>query len=375
MKNRQTKLIVNISAMEENYKEIQRLQPNKKILPVLKAGGYGIGLEGIEAFVKRLNIDVIGTAIVDEGIVLRDELGFKGEVIVLNQPSMEEIQNIVEYDLTVGCCYIEFIQALNSQAKLLNKKAKIHIEIETGMGRTGVQKQNLDSFLEKLKDLQNIEVEGIYTHFATSDIDLKFTKHQIDEFEEVVKKITSQINTIKYIHCGNSSAVIQIRDLPGNMVRPGIMLYGYFPDESLKEKAKLHPSCILKSKISFIKEVEKDTSISYGRTFITKRKSIIANVPIGYADGIRRSLSNNGFALVDGQKAPIVGKVCMDSFMIDVTDIPDVKIGDEIFIWDNDKITLEEIAKQCGTINYEILSTISNRVVREILSINNMWEK
>ena len=367
MKNRQTKLIVSISAMEENYKEIQKLQPNKKILPVLKAGGYGIGLEGIEAFVKRLNIDTIGTAIVDEGIVLRDELGFDGEIIVLNQPSMEEIQNIIEYNLTVGCCYIEFIEALNNQAKLLNKKAKIHIEVETGMGRTGVQKEHLDEFLKELENLENIEAQGIFTHFATSDVDLDYTKYQIEEFEKAIQKITKHIKNIKYIHCGNSSAVIQIKDLPGNMIRPGIMLYGYLPDESLKGKVNLKPSCVLKSKISFIKEVEKDTSISYGRTFITKRKSVIANVPIGYADGIRRSLSNNGYVIVDGMKAPIVGRVCMDSFMIDVTDVPNVKIGDEIFIWDNDKITLDEIAKQCGTINYEILSTISNRVVREIV--------
>ena len=344
MKNRQTKLIVNISAMEENYKEIQRLQPNKKILPVLKAGGYGIGLEGIEAFVKRLNIDTIGTAIVDEGIVLRDELGFDGEIIVLNQPSMEEIQNIVEYNLTVGCCYIDFIKALNKQAKLLNKKAKIHIEVETGMGRTGIQKEHLDELLKELENLENIEAQGIFTHFATSDVDLDYTKHQIEEFEKAIQKITKHIKNIKYIHCGNSSAVIQIKDLPGNMIRPGIMLYGYLPDESLKGKVNLKPSCVLKS-----------------------RKSVIANVPIGYADGIRRSLSNNGYVIVDGMKAPIVGRVCMDSFMIDVTDVPNVKIGDEIFIWDNDKITLDEIAKQCGTINYEILSTISNRVVREIV--------
>ena len=193
MKNRQTKLIVSISAMEENYKEIQKLQPNKKILPVLKAGGYGIGLEGIEAFVKRLNIDTIGTAIVDEGIVLRDELGFDGEIIVLNQPSMEEIQNIVEYNLTVGCCYIDFIKALNKQAKLLNKKAKIHIEVETGMGRTGIQKEHLDELLKELENLENIEAQGIFTHFATSDVDLDYTKHQIEEFEKAIQKITKHI--------------------------------------------------------------------------------------------------------------------------------------------------------------------------------------
>ena len=210
---------------------------------------------------------------------------------------------------------------------------------------------------DKIKSYQDILIHNPEEIVAT------LTQYNITD--KNTKKV--HIKNIKYIHCGNSSAVIQIKDLPGNMIRPGIMLYGYLPDESLKGKVNLKPSCVLKSKISFIKEVEKDTSISYGRTFITKRKSVIANVPIGYADGIRRSLSNNGYVIVDGMKAPIVGRVCMDSFMIDVTDVPNVKIGDEIFIWDNDKITLDEIAKQCGTINYEILSTISNRVVREIV--------
>ena len=142
------------------------------------------------------------------------------------------------------------------------------------------------------------------------------------------------------------------------------MLYGYYPDESLKEKINLKPCMTLKSKISFIKEVEAETSISYGRTYITKQKTTIANVPIGYADGIKRKLSNKGNVVIKGKKVPIVGTVCMDSFMVDVTGL-DVKIGDDVYIWDNKNITVEEIAKQCETINYEILSTISNRVIRK----------
>lgn len=142
------------------------------------------------------------------------------------------------------------------------------------------------------------------------------------------------------------------------------MLYGYYPEENIKEKINLKPCMVLKSKISFVKEVEEGTSISYGRTYITKKKSIIANVPIGYADGIKRKLSNNGQVVIKGKKVPIVGTICMDSFMINVTGL-DVKIGDDVYIWDNKNITVEEIAKQCETINYEILSTISNRVIRK----------
>ena len=343
MKNRPSKLQVDISAILNNYNIIQKLQPDKKILPILKAKGYGIGLETIGTLINKLHIDTIGVAIVDEGIELRESLNYDKEIIVLNQPSIEEIDNILEYNITTGGCYFEFLQEL------------------------GVQQQNLETFVNSLSKLKNIEIEGIYTHFAASDTDLEFTRLQIENFNKAVEYIKSKISTIKYVHCGNSGAIIQIKNLPGNMVRPGIMLYGYLPDESLKGKVQLTPSCVLKSKITFIKEVEENTSISYGRKFITKRKSKIANVPIGYADGIPRSLSNSGNVIVQGNKVPIVGTIYMDSFMIDVTELENVQIGNEVYIWDNKKITIEEIAKKCNTINYEILSTISNRVIREII--------
>lgn len=367
MKSRQTKLLVNVEAMINNYKKIQECQPDRKILPVLKANGYGVGLEAVKRFVEKTRTDVIGTAIVDEGIVLREQLKYKGKIIVLNQSTKEEIDDIIKYNITTGCCYIEFLEELNKKAQDLNKIVKVHIEIETGMGRTGIQPKKLEEFIEKAIKLENVEIEGIYTHFAVSDTDLEYTENQIEVFQNAVEYIQSKVSTVKYVHCGNSSAIIQIKNLPGNMIRPGIMLYGYFPDESLKGKIALEPSCILKSKISFIKEVEENTSISYGRTYITRSKAIIANVPIGYADGIRRGLSNKGSVIIHNKKAPIIGRICMDSFMIDVTEFPEVKIGDEVCIWDNNQITLEDIAKQCDTINYEILSTISNRVVREII--------
>lgn len=368
MKSRPTELIINIKALQNNYEKIKKCQPEKQILPVLKAGGYGIGLEAVNEFIKREKIDIIGTAIVDEGIIAREKLKFKGDIVVINQPAIEEIPNIVEYELTSSCCYIEFLKELNNKSFQEGKISKVHVEIETGMGRTGIQIQNLESFILEALKLKNIEIEGVFTHFATSDSDLEYTKKQIEIFEKAVELIKTKIPNIKYIHCGNSAAIIQMKDLPGNMVRPGIILYGHFPSENLKNTIELDPVSILKSKITFLKEVEKGTSISYNRTYITTQKTKIANVPIGYADGIPRSLSNKGHVIIKGKKAPIVGTICMDSFMVDVTDIPNVKIGNEVFIWDNKIITLEEIAKECGTINYEILSTISDRVVRKAIN-------
>lgn len=366
-RNRQTELLIDIDAMIYNYNKIKSKVGNKKILPVLKASGYGIGAKNVKKFLDKANIDVVGTAFVDEGIVLRAGLQYNGEIIVLNQPSKEDINNIIDHNITVGICYYEFAKELNRQAEKKGVKAKIHIELETGMGRTGIQQKELEKFIKQVKELKNIEVEGIYTHFATSDSDLDYAKKQIDIFNKMAEKIKNEFKQIKYIHCANSGAILNLEDYPGNMVRPGIMIYGYYPSEELKEKIELKPICTLKSKISFIKEVEKEESISYGRTYITSKRTKIANVPIGYADGIKRALSNKGHVVINGKKAPIVGTICMDSFMIDVTEFDNVKIGDDVYIWDNKNITVDDIAKECQTINYEILSTISNRVIRRII--------
>ena len=246
-------------------------------------------------------------------------------------------------------------------------KAKIHIEIESGMGRTGVQEKNLVHFIEKIKQMNNIIVEGVYTHFAESDTNIEYTQEQINKFRKAVDIVKQKFDTIKYVHCANSGAILNIDNYPGNMVRPGIMLYGYYPDLKLRDKIKLKPVCTLKTKISFMKEVEKDTPIGYGRTYVTTKKAKIANIPIGYADGIKRAMSNNGNVVINGKKAPIVGTICMDSFMVDVTKIENVNIGDEVYIWDNKIITVDDIAKECKTINYEILCTISNRVIRKTI--------
>lgn len=366
-KNRQTELLIDLDAIEYNYRQIQSKIPDKKILPVLKASGYGIGAKTVKQFIDKMNLDIIATALVDEGVVLRAGLNYNGDIVVLNQPSQEDITNIVKYDITTGVCYEEFIEKLNKEAEDKNKKAKIHIELETGMGRTGVQLSNLNEFMEKAITLKNIEIEGVYSHFATSDTDVEYAKEQIKIFNKGLDIIRKYVSNIKYIHIGNSAGILQFSDLPGNMVRPGIMLYGYLPDDSLKGKIDLKPCTVLKSKISFMKKLEKGKSISYGRKYITNKESIIANVPIGYADGIRRCLSNNGYVVVNGEKAPIVGTICMDSFMIDVTSIENVKIGDTVYIWDNKTITLEDVARRCNTINYEILCTVSNRVKRNII--------
>ena len=356
---RPTVLEINLDNFEYNLNQIKnKLKPETKIMPVIKANAYGTYIN------KRLEIlnkfDIVAVAIVDEGEALR-KLGYEKGIFVLNQPDINEIEKITKNNLTIGLSSIEFLKEVKKQ----NKDLRVHIEIETGMGRTGVTLEKIEEFIEEIKNTKNIKVEGIYTHLSSADNDEEYTKKQLKIFSEAVEKITKKINTIKYIHSSASNGIVNYPEGQYNLVRAGMILYGYESGEGIKEKIELKPVAKLKSKITYLKEVEKGTSISYGRRFITKKKSKIATIPIGYADGLRRCLSNKGEVLINGKKVPIIGSVCMDSFMADVTDLPEVKLGDTVYIWDNEKITLDELAKKCDTINYEIISTILDRVPRE----------
>lgn len=235
------------------------------------------------------------------------------------------------------------------------------------MGRVGVSIKDIIYFLNEIKKLENIELEGIYTHFSSADMDKDYTIEQINKFNSVLKKAEDNGLIFKYIHASASSGILNFPNAKFNMVRPGIITYGYMPDKSVKNILDLKPAVKLISHVVFVKEVPKGTSISYGRTYITKDRRKIATVPLGYTDGVRRLLSNKGRVYVNGKYANIVGNVCMDNFMIDVTDI-DINVGDKVYLWDNINIDVEEIASICSTINYEILCGISKRVKREYIS-------
>ncbi len=352
---RPTVMEINLEDFKYNIKEIQKKANGVKLMPVIKANGYGTHINKCLEIINEF--DIVAVAIVDEAIDLR-ELGYKGEIFVLNQPSIEEIDKIIDYDITVGVSYLEFIKKINS-------KVKIHLEIETGMGRTGISIDELENFISEVKKNPYIKVEGIYSHLSSADSDKEYTQMQLSKFKEAKEIVEKNLGNIKYIHISASNGILNYKEGLYNLVRPGIIMYGY---KSFEEaQINLKPVATLKSKITFLKEVPEGTSISYSRKFITERKTKVATIPIGYADGIRRILTNLGEVVIKKQKAPIIGTVCMDSFMVDVTNIKDVNVGDEVFIWDNKNITLEDISKKCGTINYEILSTISDRVPRKFI--------
>lgn len=359
---RPTVMEINIDNFKYNIEQIRkRLNPNTIIMPIIKANAYGTYLN------TRLDVingfEIVGVATVDEGAKIRN-LGYKKDIFILNQPANSEINKIIENDLVIGLSSDHFLKEVQKQ----NKPIRVHLEIETGMGRTGLSLEQLPSFLEEIQNTNNVKIEGIYTHFSSPDSDELYTKQQIVTFQKAVKIITKQAKDIKYIHTSASNAIINNPEAQYNLIRPGMILYGYETEEGIQEKIALKPVAKLKSKITFLKTVKEGTSISYGRSFITPRESKIATIPIGYADGFRRELSNNGQVVIRGHKVPIVGKVCMDGFMADVTDLDEVEVGDDVWIWDNDLITLDEIAHKCNTINYEIISTISARVPRKFMN-------
>lgn len=356
---RPTIMEIDLNALDHNITAIQKkVGFNVKLMPVIKANGYGTYINKRLDFLNKF--DIVAVATVDEGVDLRNT-GYEKEIFVLNQPYYEEITKIINYKLVVGISSYEFAEKLAET----NKEVTVHIEIGTGMGRTGIHPYKIERFINKLSS--NIKVEGLYTHFSSADIDPEYTKKQLASFKYAVNIVEAKLGKIKYLHTAASNALLNYPETYFNLVRPGIILYGYPSEEDTYKEINIKPIAKLKSKITFLKVVEAGTSIGYGRSYITDKVTKVATVPIGYADGFRRTFSNGWCVLINNEKLPIIGKVCMDSFMVDVTNLKNVNVGDEVIIWDNKNITLEDLANKCDTINYEILSTISARIPRKFI--------
>lgn len=359
-------LQINLQALKHNLSTIKNLVgENVLVAPVIKANAYGLDTKGLRNALKEEQIKFVIVATIDEGVKLRNE-GYNQEILLLNELLPYEVEQVLRYNLTIGVSDFDVVSALNEFSKKENKIAKVHIEVDTGMGRVGKQPEEMLEFAKMIAGLSNISMEGVYTHFSSADSSEKYTNMQIEKFNSVVEELKKEGITFKYVHASASSGILNFPNARFNMVRTGIITYGYMPDKNMKNNVGVIPVTKLLSHIVFVKEVEAGTAIGYSRTYVTKEKRKIATVPLGYADGVRRALSNKGRVYINGKYASIVGNVCMDNFMIDVTGI-EVNVGDEVVIWDNENITLEEVADLCNTINYEILCGISGRVKRVYL--------
>ncbi|NLK35654.1 MAG: alanine racemase [Gracilibacteraceae bacterium] len=361
---------VDLDALSHNMRETRRLSDKDALVTaVVKADGYGHGAKKIAQTLLDNGADRFAVAVLDEGIELR-KAGFEVPILIMGFTDEERSEEIISYNLEQAVYSWDLAEEISKEAVRQKKTAKIHIKVDTGMGRIGL-KPDKDSvqLIKKISRLPNIVIEGTFTHFAVADtLDKAYTEEQFEKFRWICQELERENVRINLKHCGNSATII---DLPGmhlNMVRAGIILYGLKPsDEVMLDKIELKQVMSLKVRISHVKEIEAGQSVSYGRKFIAPRRSKIASLPIGYADGFTRMLSGKAEALVKGCRVPVVGRICMDQCMIDVTGIEDVKVGDEVVLFGKQGegfISIDELAEKLDTINYEIVCMISKRVPR-----------
>jgi alanine racemase len=337
------------------------------ILAVVKAQAYGHGAVPVSRHLLRLGADMLGVALVEEGKELRTA-GIDAPILLMGSLFPEQAETVVALRLTPVVYTIPVARVLSEAAQKLKKAVSVHVKIDTGMGRIGIAPADAPAFITELRRLAGIDVQGLMTHFADADLrEKQFAAKQMELFELLVRDLDAARMDIPLRHAANSAAVLDFHRALFTMVRPGLMLYGYNPLERGPDNGGLEPVLSLVTRIAYVKKVAAGVPISYGRTFVTKRESLIATLPIGYADGYSRGLSNRGEVLVRGKRVPVVGRVCMDMTMIDVTDVAGVCEGDDVVLigrQGSERITASDIAVKTGTIPYEVLCGISSRVPR-----------
>lgn len=353
---------IDLNALRHNFIEIRRkINPASKLCAVVKANAYGHGAVEVSKIAIECGADFLGVATIEEGLELRRE-EFTLPILILGLIPLRSAEVVVENDLTATVASFKLAEKISVAAAKLNKLAKIHLKIETGMGRIGVAPDNAQELAVKISRLPNVELEGMFSHFADADSDDRtFTNHQIEIFKETATKIRKAGVAIKICHIAESAAALDIPEAHFDMVRSGIINYGLYPSENFPHTIELRPVMKLVARIAYLKKISAGVSIGYGREFIAERDSVIATLPLGYADGYIRAYKNFHVE-IRGQLAPIVGRVCMDQTMVDVTDIDGVKVGDEVILFGSDLISVDDAARHLNTINYEITCLVSARV-------------
>jgi len=356
---------VDLGALRRNLKRI-RQYAGSEIMPIVKADAYGHGAVEVVRTLKEEGVTRFGVAILEEALELRRE--FPDIALMIIGPTLSKYsETLVKEEIIPEIFQIEQAEALSTAALKLNKTGRLHIKVDTGMGRTGFCENALED-IQKISKLPGLYLEGIYTHLATADsADLSYANQQLKIFDDLYEKLCAAGIKIPLRHVANSAAIMQIPESHYELCRPGIILYGLLPMDHVGQEAGFEPIMSLKARISQLKTIEKGGSVGYGRTFIADRPTKVATLPIGYGDGLRRSLSNGAEVLLKGKKARIIGKICMDQTMVDVTEIEGIQEGDEAVLLGKDGdlfISADQIAERCGTISYEILCGISKRVPR-----------
>jgi len=380
---------INLDAIKNNVMAIRHHIESKnesgqkiKVMAVIKADGYGHGAIPIGRELEKLGIDYIAVAIYQEGVRLRKE-GIKLPILVLGNTPMEAYSQLIDYNLSQTVYSLHMGKELEAVGRRLGKRIKIHLKIDTGMGRIGIRAVNKSAeevvqCVNELYNLEYLELEGIFTHFSKADETEKdYTNMQIQLFNNIVKALDKAGILPEIVHAANSAALIDYPLAYYNTVRAGIALYGLYPSSEVDHSILLKPSLSIVSRVVFVKEVEKGELLSYGGIYCTDKPSIIATIPVGYADGYSRALSNKGHVVIHGQYAPVVGRVCMDQLLVDVTHIKNVKENDEVYLiggTDEAYVSVDDIARHMQTINYEVICLIGKRVPRVYVKENKVIE-
>lgn len=362
---------INLDHIEHNVKEIaKRVGKMTEIMAAVKADAYGHGIFETVPTMLESGVSRLAVSMLDEAIQLR-EIGIKVPILVLSYTDPVRAEEIIQYNITQTIFSHDLAQALSKAAVKMNREARIHIKVDTGMSRVGFSTgYSAVKDVVEISKLPGIVIEGLFSHFSTADeADRTYTMLQYERFESIVQELHRIGIIIPVKHIGNSGAILQYPNLSMDMVRPGIILYGLYPSNEVDRNViDLKPAMSFKAKVIMVKEIEPGVPVSYGNTFVTQRKTRLATVPIGYADGYSRLLSNRGRMLIHGEYAPVVGRICMDQCMVDVTDIPgDVKTGDEVVIFGRQgerEISVDEVAELSQTINYEVVCLIGKRIPR-----------
>ncbi|WP_302610245.1 alanine racemase [uncultured Mitsuokella sp.] len=365
MPNRAAWAEIDLKALRHNYGEIKKnIKNGAKLCAVVKADAYGHGALAVARVAVEAGASYLAVATLGEAIELR-EAGFTTPILLLGLVLPDEARDIVDYDVTQVICELPLAEAISKEAVRQNKTAKVHLKVETGMGRIGIRPEEIGALAAAVKKLPNIEIEGMFSHFAMADCkDKTYTKGQLEKFEQALAEVKKAGVDLKLRHIAESAAILEIPEAHYDMVRAGVIQYGMWPSEEVTHPIDLKPVMKLCAKVVFLKTVHKGESIGYGRQFIAERESRIATLPIGYADGYIRAYSNGGSVSFGGRRAPIAGRVCMDQVMVDVTDLPDIKEGDTAVLFGDEDITADEAAKWLNTINYEVTCLVSPRVPR-----------
>ncbi|MFC1477244.1 alanine racemase [candidate division KSB1 bacterium] len=359
---------IDLAAFRWNFQQIENLVKPARIIAVVKADAYGHGVEEVAREAERLGAAYLCVAFVQEGFHLR-ESGITCPILVLIPPVQDEIACAIDNGLELVVHSYEQAREIDSAARKLKKKPDIQANIDTGMHRTGIHWEHAVKELIKINKLKNLSLNGLFTHFATSDwSDLNFAKEQLERFQSIVNALPF---SVPFLHTANSGAIMQIPESYYSYVRPGISLYGYYPSLQCKRTLPLKPVLKLKSYVAHVKEYEANERFSYSLTYRTERRTGIATVPAGYADGVNRLLSNNGSVLIRDRKFPVVGIVTMDAILVDVGLESGVKDGDEVVLLGTQKyneISMNEWCERLKTIPYEVTCNISKRIPRVVIN-------